>query len=53
MKAKDQLPYDKRNMEQAGTERGSGIRGKTGKKKGGFSDLAPSKKKDIGKPPRK
>lgn len=54
MRAKDQLPYDKRNMENAGIERGSGLKGKTGKKKGGYSDLTPTKsKKQIGKPPRK
>lgn len=54
MKAKRELPYDKRNMENAGIYRGSGLRGKTGKKKGGFSDLSPSKsKKRIGKPPSK
>lgn len=53
MKGNGELPYLSRNMENAGRYRGSGLRGKTGKKKGGFSDLTPSKKKSIGKPPTK
>jgi hypothetical protein len=53
MPARDQLPYNTRNMENFGIERGTGIRGKTGKKKGGFSDQASSSKKSTAKPPRK
>ncbi len=54
MKAKrSELPYNSKNMENAGIYRGSGLRGKTGKKKGGYTDNALSSKKVIGKPPSK
>jgi hypothetical protein len=48
------LPYDLRNMEQAGLEHGSGLPSTIGKKKGGFSDNAPKASAlPKGKPPRK
>ncbi len=53
MKGKSELPFNKRNMENAGIYHGSGLRGKTGLKKGGFSSLASYSSKQIGKPPRK
>ncbi len=50
----NQLPYNTRNMEERGRCHGSGLPGKVGQKKGGYTD-APSTKnrKTIGKPPRK
>lgn len=53
MKGNQSLPFNSRPMEQWGTERGSGIPGKTGKKKGGFASNVPLKSDKTGKPPKK
>lgn len=53
MKGSSSLPFLSRNMSQAGKYQGSGLRGKTGLKKGGFSDVNPEGKTTKGKPPRK
>lgn len=48
-----QLPYNWRPMDQFGKDQGTGLPSKYGKKKGGFSDLTPSKPAQKGKPPTK
>jgi hypothetical protein len=54
MKGKrSQLPFDTRPMENAGVYRGSGLKGKTGKKKGGYTDVTARRSKNVGKPPSK
>ena len=45
------VKYDERGSQLAGVDHGVGMRGKTGKKPGTFTDGKPSKK--MGKPPRK
>lgn len=52
MKGKNQLPYDQRNMEQAGQYNGPGLPTKYGKKKGTMD--GPNKAiTSFGTPPRK
>jgi len=47
-------PFNVRDIGIGGISHGVGERGKTGKKKGGFSDDAPKPEtKQIGKPPKK
>jgi hypothetical protein len=48
---KDQLPYDYRNMEQAGKYRGVGQAGKVGIRKGTFTDTQSKEKRLKDEPP--
>lgn len=50
---RDQLPFDTRPMEGAGIYRGTGLPGKKGEKKGGFTDVYAIRGKPVGKPPLK
>ncbi len=53
MKGSDQLPFNTRHMENSGRYHGTGLKGKTGLKKGSFANQVPSKGEQKGKPPTK